>query len=165
MTEETAIETHIAVLSDLWEGLPEAEDVVRRAVVAVGRTPGITLPPDAELSFALADDEQVRVLNRDYRAIDKPTNVLSFPAAHGTLLGDVIVAYETLEKEAVEEGISSADHLAHLATHGLLHLLGYDHDTEAEALAMEQLETAILAGLGIKDPHASGRMMPGESHA
>lgn len=163
MTEDP-IETHIAMLSDLWQDVPEAEEVVHRAVGAVGRTPGVTVPPDAELSFALADDEQVRVLNRDYRAKDKPTNVLSFPAVHGPLMGDVIVAYETLAREAEEEGISKADHLAHLTVHGVLHLLGYDHETEDEAVAMEALETAILAGLGIKDPHASGRAMPGESH-
>jgi probable rRNA maturation factor len=163
MTEDP-IETHIAMLSDLWQDVPEAEEVVHRAVDAVGRTPGVTVPPDAQLSFALADDEQVRVLNRDYRAKDKPTNVLSFPAVHGPLMGDVIVAYETLAREAEEEGISKADHLAHLTVHGVLHLLGYDHETEDEAVAMEALETAILAGLGIKDPHASGRAMPGESH-
>ena len=102
----------------------------------------------------------VRNLNRDYRAKDKPTNVLSFPAPHGPLLGDVIIAWETLLREAEEEGITPADHLAHLTIHGLLHLLGYDHETDAEAVAMESLETAILAGLGIKDPHAAGRMTP-----
>jgi probable rRNA maturation factor len=154
------IATDIAVLSDLWDAFPEAEEVARRAVAAVSTRPDVTVPPDAELSLALADDTMVQNLNRDYRAKDKPTNVLSFPAAHGPLLGDVIVAFETLQREAIEEGITPADHLAHLTIHGLLHLLGYDHETEAEAVAMEALETAILAGLGIKDPHAAGRMTP-----
>jgi len=154
------IETDIAVLSDLWEALPEAETVARRAVAAVAARADIRVPPDAELSLALADDAMVRNLNRDYRAKDKPTNVLSFPAPHGPLLGDVIIAWETLLREAEEEGITPADHLAHLTIHGLLHLLGYDHETDAEAVAMETLETAILAGLGIKDPHAAGRMTP-----
>ncbi len=159
------IQTEIAVLSDLWDGLADAEDVVRRAVEAVVARAEVTIPPDAELSVALADDAMVQRLNREYRAKDKPTNVLSFPAAHGPLLGDVILAYETLLAEAKEEGLAPADHLTHLTIHGLLHLLGYDHETEADAVAMESMETSILAGLGISDPHATGRMMPDGTHA
>jgi probable rRNA maturation factor len=157
---DEAILTEIAVLSDLWDGLPEAEAIVRLAARATAAHVGTKLPPDAELSVALADDATIRGLNRDYRNQDKPTNVLSFPAAHGPLLGDVIIAYETLVREAQEEGVSPRDHLVLLTVHGLLHLLGYDHLTEPEAVEMEALETAILAGLGIKDPHAGGRTMP-----
>ena len=163
--DEAGIQTEIAVLSDLWNGLPGAEEIVRRAVGAVVARDGVTIPPDAELSVALADDAMIRRLNREYRAKDKPTNVLSFPAAHGPLLGDVVIAYETLLGEAREEGLAPADHLTHLTIHGLLHLLGYDHETEAEAVAMEAMETSILAGLGIADPHATGRMMPDRPHA
>jgi probable rRNA maturation factor len=159
------IQTEIAVLSDLWDGLADAEDVVRRAVHAVAARADLAIPSDAELSVALADDAMVQRLNREYRAKDKPTNVLSFPAAHGPLLGDVIVAYETLIAEAQEEGLAPADHLTHLTIHGLLHLLGYDHETEPDAVAMESIETSILAGLGISDPHATGRMMPDGTHA
>lgn len=162
---EASIVTDIAILSDLWEGLPEAESVVRRAVAAVAARPDIAVPAEAELSLALSDDATVQGLNRDYRAKDKPTNVLSFPAPHGPLLGDVIVAFETLTREAAEEQLTPADHLAHLTIHGLLHLLGYDHETEAEALRMEALETSILAGLGIRDPHAAGRETPDGTHA
>lgn len=158
--EDEAIQTDIAVLTDLWDGLAEAEDVVRTAVRAAAAHVAGRVPADAELSVALADDATVRNLNRDYRAKDKPTNVLSFPAAHGPLLGDVVIAYETLQREAVEEGVAPRDHLVLLTVHGLLHLLGYDHLTEPEALEMESIETAILTGLGIKDPHAAGRMMP-----
>ena len=158
--DEAGFQADIAVLSDLWNGLPEAEAAVHLAVDAVAHKDGIVIPPDAELSVALADDATVRRLNRDYRAKDKPTNVLSFPAPHGPMLGDVVIAYETLVREAAEEGISARDHLVHLTVHGLLHLLGYDHETEDEALAMEATETAILSGLGIKDPHAAGRTMP-----
>jgi probable rRNA maturation factor len=161
----TSIVTDIAILSDLWEGLPEAESVVRRAVAAVAARPDIAVPAEAELSLALSDDATVQGLNRDYRAKDKPTNVLSFPAPHGPLLGDVIIAFETLTREAAEEQLTPADHLAHLTIHGLLHLLGYDHETEAEALRMEALETSILAGLGIRDPHAAGRETPDGTHA
>ena len=139
------IETDIAVLSDLWEALPEAETVARRAVAAVAARADIRVPPDAELSLALADDAMVRNLNRDYRAKDKPTNVLSFPAPHGPLLGDVIIAWETLLREAEEEGITPADHLAHLTIHGLLHLLGYD-DTKCPAKKiMRAKEKELLA--------------------
>jgi probable rRNA maturation factor len=162
---EASIVTDIAILSDLWEGLPEAESVVRRAVAAVAARPDIAVPAEAELSLALSDDATVQGLNRDYRAKDKPTNVLSFPAPHGPLLGDVIIAFETLTREAAEEQLTPADHLAHLTIHGLLHLLGYDHETEAEALRMEALETSILAGLGIRDPHAAGRETPDGTHA
>ena len=158
--EEAAIQTDIAVLSDRWDALPEAEEAVRAAVRAAAAHRDVKPPPDAELSVALADDATVQNLNRDYRAKDKPTNVLSFPAVHGPLLGDVIIAYETLVREAAEENIPPRDHLTLLTVHGLLHLLGYDHETEAQAVAMEALETSILTGLGIKDPHAAGRMMP-----
>jgi probable rRNA maturation factor len=157
---DEAIQTEIAVLSDLWDGLPEAEAAVRLAARATAVRAGVKVPQDAELSVALADDTTVRGLNRDYRNQDKPTNVLSFPAAHGRLLGDVIIAHETLVREAEEEGVSPRDHLVLLTVHGLLHLLGYDHLTEPEAVEMEALETAILADLGIKDPHAGGRTMP-----
>lgn len=161
--DEAGIQTDIAILSDLWTGLPEAEDAVHLAVRAVEHHEGVDIPPDAELSLALADDATVQKLNRDYRAKDKPTNVLSFPAPHGPMLGDIVVAYETLVREAAEEAITPRNHLVHLTVHGLLHLLGYDHETEDEALEMEATETAILAGLGIKDPHADGRAMPGSS--
>lgn len=163
--DEAGIQTEIAVLSDLWDGLPEAEEIVRRAVGAVVGRDDVTIPADAELSVALADDAMLRRLNREYRSKDKPTNVLSFPAPRGPLLGDVIVSYQTLVREAEEEGLAPADHLTHLTIHGLLHLLGYDHETEADAVAMESMETSILAGLGINDPHATGRMMPDGTHA
>lgn len=163
--EDNAIQTDIAVLSDLWDGLPEAEDIVRLAVRAAAAHPDVKHGGDAELSVALADDATIQRLNREYRAKDKPTNVLSFPAVHGPLLGDVIIAYETLVREAAEEAIPVRDHLILLTVHGLLHLLGYDHETETEAVTMESLETSILAGLGIKDPHAAGRMMPDGANA
>ncbi|CEJ10358.1 Endoribonuclease YbeY [bacterium YEK0313] len=162
---ESPVSTDIAILSDRWQDLPDAEDLVRRAVAAATHHPDVKVPADAELSVALADDGEVRRLNRDYRAKDKPTNVLSFPAPHGPILGDVIIAYETLVREAGEESIAPGEHLTHLTIHGLLHLLGFDHETEAEALTMERIETEVLAGLGIKDPHAAGRTMPDEPNA
>ena len=106
----------------------------------------------------------MRRLNAAYRAKDTPTNVLSFPyqAPPGSeedvegarYLGDVVLAEETVAREAAERAIPPADHLQHLVVHGLLHLLGHDHAEDAEALRMEAIETAVLAGLGIADPHA-----------
>ena len=108
------------------------------------------------LTILLADDAALRRLNREFRGKDKPTNVLSFPAAPNPEghLGDIAIAYGVTAREAAEGGKSFADHATHLAVHGVLHLLGYDHETEAEAAIMEPLETAILAELGIADPYA-----------
>ncbi|KAA5604961.1 rRNA maturation RNase YbeY [Roseospira marina] len=134
--------------------------------------------PVVELCIALEDDASVHALNRDFRGQDKPTNVLSFAALEGEdgrvlppvvdgdpldpdpepeMLGDVIVAFETTRDEAARDGKALADHLSHLVVHGVLHLLGYDHQDDDEAEAMEGLETRILAGLGIADPHAPDR--------
>ena len=113
----------------------------------------------AELSVLLTDDAEQRALNARWRGKDAPTNVLSFPqiepfgAVRG-LLGDITLARETLEREAAELGKSLDEHFTHLIVHGFLHILGYDHQNEAEALQMEGLETQILAGLGIADPYA-----------
>ena len=114
---------------------------------------------DAEICVVLGDDELVRDLNARYRNQDKPTNVLSFPAdmpvSDGpTLLGDVVLARETLEREAMAAGKSASDHLAHLVVHGLLHLLEYDHEDDADADIMEGLEIDILKLLDIADPYA-----------
>lgn len=122
------------------------------------------------VALALADDATVRDLNRRFRGQDKPTNVLSFPGdtmdfpneevappgsdTGGTPLGDVILAVETLTREAAGEGKSADDHFTHLVVHGILHLLGYDHDSNEDAEEMEQLETSILATLDIAGPYA-----------
>jgi probable rRNA maturation factor len=106
----------------------------------------------------LLDDAAQQALNRDWRQIDKPTNVLSFPQLEPFgpvvgILGDITLARETLEREAAEMGKSLTDHYTHLVVHGFLHILGYDHTDETEALVMEGLETQILANLGIDDPY------------
>ena len=110
----------------------------------------------------LADDALLRELNRDWRAIDAPTNVLAFPCdgpeAGGTgpvLLGDVVLSYQTTTAEARRDGKPVADHLAHLVAHGVLHLLGHDHQTDDEATLMEALETRALGTLGIADPYGA----------
>jgi len=116
-----------------------------------------------EISLVFTDDAEQRVLNRDYRHKDSATNVLSFPnmdddfvpAGEPRLLGDVVLARETVAREAAEQRKSLADHTTHLLVHGVLHLLGHDHQDAEEAAAMEALERHILAGLGIADPYAT----------
>jgi probable rRNA maturation factor len=120
-----------------------------------------------EVSVRLTDDAEVRSLNASYRGKDSPTNVLSFPLvqadlidalSHGDdgeqLLGDIVLAFETVVREAGERGVPLVDHVRHLVMHGLLHLLGYDHENDAEAEHMEALERAGLKELGVADPYA-----------
>ncbi len=112
----------------------------------------------AELSILLTNDEEQHELNKQWRGKDSSTNVLSFPQIEPFgpvvgILGDITLARETLEREAVDQGVSFADHFIHLVVHGFLHILGYDHMNDEEALQMESLETQILASLGIEDPY------------
>jgi probable rRNA maturation factor len=140
-----------------WQALPELEQVAERAArAALG-------PENATCSVTLlfTGDEDIRALNRDWRGKDKPTNVLSFPVASDAvlppgeedMLGDIALAFGTVAAEAEAQGKSMADHTTHLIIHGVLHLMGYDHETDAEAREMESLETAILKELGIRDPY------------
>lgn len=146
----------VVVDSTLWQSAPEADDVVRAAIVeAAGAVPTSA----GEVSVVLADDTAIRALNRDWRKKDAATNVLSFPMpatrAGGSvaLLGDIVIAYETTAREAEAESKPFRDHLAHLAVHGFLHLVGYDHETDREADAMESLEAQILSQLGVPNPY------------
>jgi probable rRNA maturation factor len=144
----------IVAQSPLWRNEPDAAAVIRRAIGAAAEMTDATAGP-SELAVMLCDDAAMRELNGRWRGRPEPTNVLSFPAASraGTL-GDLAIAYETTAREAETEGKPFADHLAHLAVHGFLHLLGYDHQSDAAAAAMERLEAAILARLGVADPYA-----------
>jgi probable rRNA maturation factor len=107
----------------------------------------------AAVTILLADDKRLKALNRDYRGANRPTNVLSFPAAQPEYLGDIAIAYPVVAREARAQGKSFANHAAHLALHGVLHLLGYDHIKKSEASAMESLEIKLLATLGIASPY------------
>jgi len=149
----------IRVESPLWRAVPGAAAVLRRAIGEAAQMAGA--PAAAELAIVLCDDAAMRKLNGRWRGRPEPTNVLSFPAAgRGTPgagpLGDIAIAYETTAREAEADGIGFADHLAHLAVHGFLHLLGYDHQFDDEADAMERLERDILERLDIADPYAAG---------
>jgi probable rRNA maturation factor len=155
--------TEVLVVADCWQAEPDAEAIVLRAIEAAAEMVDAETG-EAELAVMLTDDSGIRTLNANWRGIDKATNVLSFPALQPPggrepddaprMLGDIAIAYETLRREADDEQKPFDHHLGHLAVHGFLHLVGYDHETDAEAEAMEDLERQILAGLGIPDPYA-----------
>ncbi|EKF19433.1 rRNA maturation RNase YbeY [Nitratireductor pacificus] len=142
---------------------PEADllALTRRAIGAAVAVSEADLEDHVAVSLLFTDDDGIREINRAWRGKDKPTNVLSFPAAPPAVagpdpvpLGDIAIAYSTVVREADDEGKTFEDHLTHLLVHGFLHLLGYDHETEEEADEMEGLERNILESLAIADPYA-----------
>lgn len=159
-----AIEICVIERSDLWRLSPEDEArLIDLALIAVGKS-GVALGGGHELSIVLSSDDEVRQLNATFRGKDTATNVLSFPVldvspddGHGGLeplpLGDVIIAYETVQREAAELGLDPLHHLYHLTVHGVLHLLGFDHEEDAAAEEMEGLEREILLSEGYHDPY------------
>ncbi len=154
------ISADILVEADGWPPEAALQALTDRALAACLAADLPLFAGDAEVSLVFTDDERIRVLNRQYRGKDAPTNVLSFPAAPlfagrlGPPLGDIVLARETIAAESGAQGLEFADHLTHLIVHGFLHLLGYDHETDDEAVVMERLETAILGRLAIADPYA-----------
>jgi probable rRNA maturation factor len=143
-----------------WKAIPRVAVLARKAAERTIALSGVAVLEGAEIAIALADDAAVRAANRNWRKKDKPTNVLSFPAipperlSTAAYLGDIIMAIETLEREAIDDEKSLPDHFTHLIVHSVLHLLGYDHMTRDDAERMEKLEIMILASLGIADPYA-----------
>ncbi|MEI9926499.1 MAG: rRNA maturation RNase YbeY [Sphingomonas sp.] len=155
------------------EGWPETDwDALaaRAAEAALRESPfgeWLDWPTVIEIAVRLTSDEEVQALNHQYRQKDKPTNVLSFPMIQPDLLeavsqnsddgevilGDIVLAHGVCAREAEERGMSAADHATHLIVHGVLHLLGYDHQGDAEAEAMEEMERAALVRLGLHDPY------------
>jgi probable rRNA maturation factor len=144
-----------------WRGALPARALAREAIAAALRECGCELRRGAEVCVHLVGDADIRALNKQWRGRDAATNVLSFPAAApeqtgaARLLGDIFVAFETVSREAEDDGTTLADHLRHLVVHGFLHLLGFDHDVGARAEAMEALEVRILSTLGVADPYES----------
>lgn len=143
-----------------WAGEDELAALSRRAVDAAVARLGLG-DAGSELSIVFTDNEAMRALNAQWRGKDKPTNVLSFPAfplspgdPPGPMLGDIVIAFETVKSEAELEGKPFDDHLRHLVVHGFLHVLGYDHENDTDAEEMEAAERAILADMGIADPYS-----------
>jgi probable rRNA maturation factor len=152
----------VLIDSGRWKSAGNIRPLVRRAVRAAASTRSTS---EAELAIVLTDDSAIRQLNRLWRGVDAPTNVLSFPAAtrqaedEPAHLGDIVLAYQTIAREARAEGKPLAHHVAHLAVHGYLHLVGFDHEHDDDAEAMEQAERKILRRLSIPDPY---RQNPGK---
>ena len=161
--------------ADWLTDLPDVEAIAARVAERVDA--GVRrLPASVEVSLLLCDDDTGRRLNRQWRDRDAATNVLSFPALDARdlsaaaaaaaaggrplLLGDVVLAHGVVRREATAQGKPLADHASHLLVHGLLHLLGFDHETDDDAAVMEPLEVDILAGLGIADPYADPMTAP-----
>lgn len=149
----TALEATGGPLDDLLD------QTLETAVRHLALVQSVMIMTGAEVSVLFSDDAHVKIINRDHRGMDKPTNVLSFPQkrrdikAFGPYLGDIVLANETVLREAAVEDKPPRHHLQHLLVHGFLHLLGYDHETDAEADVMERLERDILLTLGIADPY------------
>ncbi|MDP6951660.1 MAG: rRNA maturation RNase YbeY [Alphaproteobacteria bacterium] len=154
MTDDPDSPIDIAVVREDPGWDEEAERLCARAAAAALAAAGCET---GELSILLSDDGHVAALNARFRQVEGPTNVLAFPAGAPGLIGDVIVARETTAAEAQDQGKVLAAHLSHLVVHGTLHLLGFDHHEDAEAVRMEALEVRILGELGIADPYAAER--------
>ncbi len=152
-----SVATDIIVTAPAWETLAGLEELTEKAVRQSVETSASRLAPGCELSVNFTDDAAIRQLNATWRGFDKPTNVLSFetPGDLSTkpALGDIVIAYETVEREAREQDKTFDDHLTHLLIHGFLHLIGYDHQIPREADEMEALERRIAAALGLPDPY------------
>jgi probable rRNA maturation factor len=148
-----ALEIDVSAAAASLDG--KLETVIASAVVAANQVAG---PEAGAVTVVVDDDERIQALNKLWRGFDKPTNVLSFPSPDAqpgpaSYIGDIAISYETAAREAVAEDKSLADHVAHLAVHGFLHLLGYDHESDADAEEMEGLERVILARIGVSDPY------------
>jgi probable rRNA maturation factor len=150
----------VQVTNPAWTGIwSDPEGRVRMVIpTALAQAEGARAPLSYGISVLLCDDERMHELNRAHRGMDKPTNVLSFPAPliggqDTPFLGDIAISAETVLREAAAQGKTAADHATHLLVHGLLHLLGHDHEEDGEAERMEAMEVRILAVLGIADPY------------
>ncbi|RYC30512.1 rRNA maturation RNase YbeY [Lichenibacterium minor] len=157
-----SLTVELAVEDPSWAAIPDLQALVEGAAAAALAEAGVAPDEPMELSCLFCGDDAIRALNAQWRGKDKPTNVLSFPTegpGAEVLLGDIAVAWGTVAREAEAEGRRVEDHVAHLVIHGTLHLLGEDHEVEAEAEAMEALETRAMARLGLPDPYAGSEPM------
>ncbi|MDD7909676.1 rRNA maturation RNase YbeY [Pseudovibrio exalbescens] len=155
-----AVELDLLIETDGWASEEDLRRLAESAIGAAFQCAELEAVPHSEISLVFTGDPEIKELNREWRGKDKPTNVLSFPGCDeeeppfGPLLGDIVIARETVEREAEELGIPFKNHLTHLLVHGTLHLFGYDHQIDEEAEEMEDRERQILASLNIPDPYA-----------
>ena len=166
-TAAAGLKIDVLVDSEHWKNAGTAKAVVRRALKQAATA---LSTKSAELAIVLTDDAAMRRLNRNWRGIDASTNVLSFATKNpgdrldeqlGSHLGDIVLAYETVKREAHREGKPFDHHLAHLVVHGFLHLLGYDHASSAQARRMETIERAVLRDLAVPDPYRANHSTAG----
>ena len=152
--------------AEIWNRIAVSYAILTRAARAAFTAASPTRHAPYQMTLVLTDDQEIRTLNRTWRGKDASTNVLSFPAGEmpgePCSLGDVVLAAETVLAEAEDKHIPVAAHVTHLVVHGMLHLLGFNHEGCAEAEAMEALETKVLAGLGITDPYGKDVADPAE---
>jgi probable rRNA maturation factor len=149
----SALTIDVIVRGERWKDAGRVISILRRAVA---RAAAALSTRDAELAIVLTDDSAIRALNRDWRGVDKATNVLAFPTNNAARhLGDIVLAFETVAREARSERKPLAHHVAHLAVHGFLHLAGYRHERHKDALEMERVERKILRQMAIPDPYRS----------
>ena len=158
---EVVLDPVISIEGGDWQSEAALQALVAKALSAASDELGLGSGNPSEVSLLFTDNATIKELNAQWRAKDKPTNVLSFPAfplkpgmALMPLLGDIVLAFETVQSEAKQEHKPFDNHVSHLVVHGLLHLLGYDHETDIEAEEMEAIERKILARLAIPDPYA-----------
>ncbi|MEO0545616.1 MAG: rRNA maturation RNase YbeY [Pseudomonadota bacterium] len=154
----TGLACDVAVDAELWGNEQALTALSERALNAAAAHVADLLPDDPEVSVVFTDDTSIQALNAQWRGMDKPTNVLSFAANDASgptspLLGDIVLALQTIAREAKAQEKAFDDHVTHLLVHGFLHLLGHDHLDDEEADAMEETERRVLAGLGIADPY------------
>ena len=153
------IEIDILVAADDWDAVDDLDPLTRACIAAALAETGVRLSDGCEVSLNFCDDGEIQALNGRWRGKDTPTNVLSFPTPGPTearpLLGDIVIAFGTVAREAREQDKPFRDHVRHMIIHGFLHLLGYDHVTREEAEEMEALERRIAASLGMNDPYAT----------
>lgn len=172
MAENKSIEIDVSVSDPEWNAsfldLEDLACIAMRTTLETALLPAEIRTRDLEASIVLANDDLIQILNREYRNMDKPTNVLSFanldsddpPPPEGPYpLGDVILSYQTIDRESVEQGKFFRDHFIHMVVHGTLHLVGYDHQTEDEATIMETLEIRILESMHIQNPYMDNMSM------
>jgi probable rRNA maturation factor len=173
-TAVAELKIDVLVDSEHWKNADAAKVLIRRALKQAATT---LSTKTAELAIVLTDDAAMRRLNRNWRGVDAPTNVLSFATKNsgdrvdeqlgtqlvGNHLGDIVLAYETVKREAHREGKPFDHHLVHLVVHGFLHLLGYDHANDAQARRMETIERAILRDLAVPDPYRAPHTTAGHT--